>query len=90
MRICVLDGDKITDKEKLYDALKSDLILPDWYGRNLDALYDCLTDGQEEVRILIKNQALLECHLGRYAILLLQVLHRISEDNPDVHIMHKK
>lgn len=25
-------------------AFKRDLALPDWFGNNLDALYDCLTD----------------------------------------------
>ncbi len=30
--------------EKAHDALARALSFPDYYGRNLDALHDCLTD----------------------------------------------
>lgn len=35
-----------TDKKGVLTRLGQDLKLPDYYGRNLDALYDCLTDLQ--------------------------------------------
>ena len=41
MNIVILDGKKI--KLKTHDYLIKKLDLPDYYGRNLDALYDCLT-----------------------------------------------
>ena len=34
-------------KEKAHIYLKQVLRLPSYYGNNLDALYDCLTDIQE-------------------------------------------
>ena len=68
MRICILDGNLITDKKLLHDTLSASLLLPDWYGRNLDALYDCLTDIQEETEIQILNPESLEAHLGSYAL----------------------
>ena len=33
-----------SNREQLHDALSEALELPEWYGRSLDALYDCLTD----------------------------------------------
>lgn len=33
-----------TDKQAVLTRLGEDLQLPDYFGRNLDALYDCLTD----------------------------------------------
>lgn len=39
-----LNGNNITNHEQLHDALSEALELPEWYGRSLDALYDCLTD----------------------------------------------
>ena len=39
-----LNGYDITTREQLHDALSEALELPEWYGRSLDALYDCLTD----------------------------------------------
>lgn len=32
------------DKLSTLDAIAAALSFPDWFGRNLDALYDCLTD----------------------------------------------
>ncbi|MBU3869392.1 barstar family protein [Streptomyces sp. 4503] len=37
-----LDG--VTDKDGFLDRCARDLRFPDWYGRNWDALADCLTD----------------------------------------------
>ena len=34
----------IETKPQLHAALAGVLHFPDWYGGNLDALYDCLTD----------------------------------------------
>lgn len=67
MRICILDGEMIKDKEMLHDILADTLNLPDWYGRNLDALHDCLTDIREETEIRIQNESALADHLGNYA-----------------------
>ena len=83
--ICAeIDGNGITSRSELHDVLTVELNLPDWYGRNLDALYDCLTDRQEETRILIKNRECLEHTMGKYAFSLMQALHRASKDNPRV------
>ena len=38
--------DGTRDKKAVLTRLGEDLKLPDYYGRNLDALYDCLTDLQ--------------------------------------------
>ncbi|MFZ5596902.1 MAG: barstar family protein [Bacillota bacterium] len=38
-----VEGKKITSEEKLHDILQEKLGLPDYYGRNLDALWDFLT-----------------------------------------------
>ncbi|PXY20428.1 barnase inhibitor [Prauserella sp. PE36] len=40
----VLDGTKHPDKLGTLDAIAAALSFPDYFGRNLDALYDCLTD----------------------------------------------
>ena len=85
MRICILDGDLITDKETLHSILASSLQFPDWYGRNLDALYDCLSDMQEETEIHILHQESLENHLGRYAQILWKVMHKVCQENPHIH-----
>ena len=45
-----LDGKLI--KEKGHDYLMEALNLPDYYGKNLDALYDCLTEIDCEIELI--------------------------------------
>lgn len=44
MEDILLSCENIATKQALHEALASALRFPDWYGHNLDALYDCLTD----------------------------------------------
>ena len=44
------------DRSAIHDYLKRKLGLPDYYGGNLDALYDCLTGICEDTRIGITEQ----------------------------------
>lgn len=45
-----LDGNLI--KERGHDYLAEELNLPDYYGKNLDALYDCLTEISCEIELV--------------------------------------
>lgn len=81
MRICILDGERILDKDMLHDTLAGAMDFPDWYGRNLDALYDCLTDMTEETEIRIRNENVLTEHLGNYAAALKKVISAAAEEN---------
>ncbi|GAA2776571.1 barstar family protein [Saccharopolyspora taberi] len=40
----VLDGSELASKRTALDGIAAVLDFPEWSGRNLDALYDCLTD----------------------------------------------
>jgi RNAse (barnase) inhibitor barstar len=40
----LLDGSAVRSKRAMFTALAKTLSFPDWFGHNLDALYDCLTD----------------------------------------------
>ena len=37
----------------VYDYLKTELSFPAWFGRNLDALHDCLTDLSAPTRLIL-------------------------------------
>lgn len=43
MNKVIIQGSKLTDKNILHQTLKKELKLPEYYGENLDALWDCLT-----------------------------------------------
>ena len=53
MKRVELLASQMTDKEVLHDVLAKELALPQWYGRNLDALHDCLMELQDVELVLI-------------------------------------
>ncbi len=85
MYTCIIDGKLIKDREMLHGILADLPEFPDWYGRNLDALHDCLTDIQEEVWIHIQNEKDLTLHLGNYAAAFLNVLAASAAENRQIH-----
>ncbi|WP_455645467.1 barstar family protein [Methanosphaera sp.] len=62
MNFIELDGEKI--REYSHDYLIEMLDLPDYYGKNLDALYDCLTEiGVEtEIHLINSNEVSLDLY----------------------------
>ena len=68
----VLDGLEIRSVEEVHDRFAQALDLPDYYGRNLDALFDCLTDRREAMTVRLLHREALEVEsLGSYDIVLL-------------------
>lgn len=57
MRI-IVDGSLI--KKEGHKYLKKILDFPDYYGENLDALYDCLTDIGTDTEIILDNDKLVD------------------------------
>lgn len=56
-----LDGAVLCRREEAFELLGRALALPEWWGRNLDALYDCLTGGLcRPVRLELSGLANLE------------------------------
>lgn len=77
-----LDGKEIQDRKQLHDTLAMELQFPVWYGANLDALYDCLTDIHIETRLTVLHSDKLRENLGPYADKLFYVLRRAARENP--------
>ena len=85
MNVVILDGTTAPSKEALHQHLARELNFPDWYGGNLDALFDCLTAVSEKVTITLDETALTEA-LGPYAQRVGKVLVRAAERNPKIHL----
>ena len=77
-----MEGGNIRNREELHDALIRALNLPTWYGRNLDALYDCLTESKQDTELRLLHPARLEEALGGYARSLISVLRDAAAENP--------
>ena len=90
MYVCILDGNEIHDREQLHDRLAQSLDFPEWYGKNLDALYDCLTDVREEVEIRLLHSRSFEGYMGKYVQALEKAVQAAAEMNPKVHWIEEK
>lgn len=85
MKVCILDGKEIKDRMILHNRLAVSLGFPYWYGRNLDALYDCLTDIGEETEIQLFGKSIMEEYLGKeYVQSLVKVIQRAAEENCNI------
>ena len=85
-----LDCRKMTDKQATHAYLKQALALPDYYGNNLDSLYDLMTDREEETVLVLGYWRQLGLLLGDYGISLLETLREASESHPKVEIILKE
>ena len=77
----ILDGGRMTDRETLWDYLKETLPLHDYFGRNLDALYDELTEYRKPLTVKLVGREQLETFLGGYAEMLIDTLLDAAEEN---------
>ena len=77
----ILDVLRLQEPEPAHAYLKESLGLPDYYGHNLDALYDCLTDPGPEVEIVLENQETLLENLGLGYWRLVRMLADAAEES---------
>ena len=80
----VLNCELINQKAELHEYIAKELSFPEYYGKNLDALYDVLSDINEETLIEIENFEKLKEKFGTYAEAFLDVLHDASEENEKI------
>ena len=81
MRV-ILDGRQMTDRTSAHAHLKQQLRLPDYYGCNLDALYDLLTERAVPLHILLTHSQAMQTALGRYGQSLCRTLQDAAGRNP--------
>lgn len=70
MKRIVLDFEGMNSKEELQEYLAKQMEFPFYYGKNLDALYDCLTDIGEPTAVAcnlptVQEGSLMEDYLKR-------------------------
>ena len=81
MRQAILDGAALRTRGQVHDALAAQLDFPAWYGGNLDALHDCLTEINQPTELVIRGSDALETALGSYAAAFRRVLADSAAQN---------
>ena len=88
METITLDGGAVCSRESAYELLAAPLGLRDCWGRNLDALYDVLTERGTPVRLVVLRRELLEERLGDYGRALLETLKDAERNNPALQVLY--
>lgn len=76
MKKVILDCEKLLDREQAHLYLAEKLNFPDYYGKNLDALYDCLTE-LGECTIVLAGESILH-QSNNYGARILRVFEEAN------------
>ena len=86
-RIIRLDGRAMTDRGETHRYLKDRFGFPDYYGNNLDALYDLLTEIGMPTKIILTETAALLAAQGDYGRALLNVFEDADTNNARLEVV---
>lgn len=89
METIVIDGAALPSAEAVHSLFVQALALPAWYGKNLDALYDVLTERGEPLGLLVRNRGELGTNLGEYGEDLLRTLADAAAENPALTLAYE-
>ena len=78
MRV-ILDCEKLSSRRPAHEYLQAALGLPEYYGKNLDALFDCLT-GLPDCTVVLRGRDKL-ARSGGYGARILAVLEDAARSN---------
>ena len=81
-----IDALKINERKEAHEYLAEVFSFPEYYGKNLDALFDCLTE-MGECSILFTNLDYLE-QLGDYSGALLAVFEEAEQANENINLVY--
>lgn len=79
MRV-ILDCEKLSHRRPAHEYLQAALGFPEYYGKNLDALFDCLT-GLSGCTVVLRGRDKL-ARSGGYGARVLRVLEDAAQANP--------
>lgn len=80
-----LDAVQMQTPEQAHEYLKNRLALPEYYGKNLDALYDCLTQCAALEVEFVNLELAQESYFSR----VLAVFQEAREENPKISIFFR-
>jgi ribonuclease inhibitor len=87
---CVLDFAKLRTEAAVYDVLVSDLPFPDYFGRNLDALWDSLTcDVPGPIEIVLRSAEASPPAMRSYIERLLSLLRDAARERADLRVIEE-
>lgn len=80
MNIIVLEGKKMTTREETHAYLAKTMGFPEYYGANLDALADCLSEIPKGTTVILIDDDDMRKNLSRYADMMISVFQDVSDE----------
>ena len=87
MKEITIDCRGFVPRSDLHKAFADALSFPEWYGNNLDALYDQLTSIGTETVIHLSHWQEAEISMGHYGTCARRMMEDAQQMNPKVKIL---
>jgi ribonuclease inhibitor len=88
-REIVLDAGKIMNKVSMGAYMREVLPLPEYFGNNLDALHDVLSEVEEDTVFYLTEENVRRICSSTYAYRVLLVISDAAEENPHLRILFR-
>ena len=82
MRTIWIDISLLDDKRSMSGYMKQIFDLPEYFGGNLDALNDCMSEISEDTQIRLKREDLIKAAENAYAWKTIRVIINAASENP--------
>ena len=89
MKEIVIDGKLMKDKESAHNVIKEAFNFPDYYGRNLDALWDMLSEMSDPVKITLTGSSQARKALGKYFVDIIKVFYDAAKEDDVIKFICK-
>lgn len=86
MKKIILNGELMLSEEALFEHLEEAFSLPDYFGNNLDALWDVLNERDDEICVEFYQPEEAIKLLGSYGAKLIQLLKLVEKHNTNYTI----
>ncbi len=81
---CTIDGRRVFSLDLFYDEIARQFDFPDYFGRNLDALYDVLsTDLEGPLEVVWQDSVVSSAAMGNEFQRLRDVLESVASERDD-------
>ncbi len=81
----ILDFTECKTYYDLYDVISVAFDFPEFFGKNLDALWDCMKDYCEKgTQVIIKGSKLIPCTLKDTFAEILEVFNNVHKRTPNI------
>ena len=84
MKSIILNGSKIKNMETFHEQIAVALDFPDYYGKNMDALWDCLTGHIDtEIELIWENHINFKNHALNDFNKIIDIFKELREESPE-------